>query len=660
MLRFLSLTIENFGPYKNTQVIDFTSVDGVIITWGDNGRGKTTLLNVFRYALFGKIQGRHGKLKSLTEIVNKESYQEGNYGFKVILKMDNDGTFYELTRAYKARPGVTKPNHDEDYYEQVFLKADTSILSPKDREHVLKTIMPEEVARFFLFDGELLQEYEELLFEDTTAGEKIKKSIERILGVPVLTHGKSDIMEVFDEYEKQRAKAARNDENTKSLGASIEGLNIEIQSHKQEVERLEQQLMELTDERKDLEALLSKTEKIRSWIQDEENLRTILKISKDKKNELIAEIKVITKDIWKGMLLNRINTEISELDKNIKLLENKKEKKVVADTFINEMKKAYEELHCPICEQDIGGEYLSNLLNKIKTSENEFGGLNSEESQELLDMQTRVSSLRKLNVEDKKVELASKENNLSKLLVEIREYEEQLKETMKKIESYGEITQGLKETTELYSQCAIKIENTKKGIKEENNIIQELQDNLKGLNSKLDKITSGTGLSKAKMKKDLCQKIAAIFEDGVEEYRYKLKKDVEKDATELFIQISNDPDYVQLEINENYGLEIVHNTGTKVPNRSAGFEHIVALSLIGALHKNAPLRGPIIMDSPFGRLDPVHKEKITRALPTMAEQIILLAYTDEIDEQLARETIGNRLLREYRLVRKTSFNTEIE
>jgi hypothetical protein len=29
----------------------------------------------------------------------------------------------------------------------------------------------------------------------------------------------------------------------------------------------------------------------------------------------------------------------------------------------------------------------------------------------------------------------------------------------------------------------------------------------------------------------------------------------------------------------------------------------VALALIGALQNNAPLRGPFVMDSPFGRVD---------------------------------------------------------
>ena len=82
--------------------------------------------------------------------------------------------------------------------------------------------------------------------------------------------------------------------------------------------------------------------------------------------------------------------------------------------------------------------------------------------------------------------------------------------------------------------------------------------------------------------------------------------------------------------------------------------------MIGALHKNAPLRGPIIIDSPFGRLDPQNKKNMIRTLPSMADQVILLAYTDEIDNQTARKELGNNLLAEYSLKRISSMHTEIE
>ena len=83
------------------------------------------------------------------------------------------------------------------------------------------------------------------------------------------------------------------------------------------------------------------------------------------------------------------------------------------------------------------------------------------------------------------------------------------------------------------------------------------------------------------------------------------------------------------------------------------------MSLIGALHKNAPLRGPIIMDSPFGRMDKQNSANIVHALPQMAEQSMLLAYNGEIDLDVARNQLGTHLLREYRLERVTSMHTEI-
>ena len=65
------------------------------------------------------------------------------------------------------------------------------------------------------------------------------------------------------------------------------------------------------------------------------------------------------------------------------------------------------------------------------------------------------------------------------------------------------------------------------------------------------------------------------------------------------------------------------------------------------------------MDSPFGRLDPDHKRKITSALPSLAEQVILLVYSGEIDEQLARRTLGGDLINEYILTSISAFNTQI-
>ena len=85
-----------------------------------------------------------------------------------------------------------------------------------------------------------------------------------------------------------------------------------------------------------------------------------------------------------------------------------------------------------------------------------------------------------------------------------------------------------------------------------------------------------------------------------------------------------------MRINDYYGLTILDSNGEEVRVRAAGAEQVVALSLIGALSRNAVRHGPIIMDTPFGRLDRKHRENILKFLPSLADQVTLLVQSGEV------------------------------
>jgi DNA sulfur modification protein DndD len=658
MLHFNSLVIENFGPFKGIQEIDFTEQSGVTIIWGNNGLGKTTLLNVFRFALFGKVLRRGSNLQSIKQIANWESYDEGIHGFRVVLSMKDNDTMYELTRQFVVKEGVTTPVNDEDYTEKVFLKRGKTFLSSEERQHVINSIMPEDVSRFFLFDGELLQEYEDLLTNESSSIEKIKEAIERILGVPVLTNGLSDIRTAEKDYSKQLSKVAQKNQSTQVLGNLLETKNAELKSHEDELSDLRNTLDDLNSQKMLIEEVMKQTEKAREWLNEKKLLNTIIL---KKQNQVVAsqgEAKDLTAKAWQGMLRQNILNAIETIESDISRLDEIRKKHEISEQIIDQIKTACDCGECPICKQHLTDDLRSSLktMNEFNTR---LAALTPEDEAMLVSLMSRRQQLQNLCVEDIKQQIANIEKSIADVRVEISDAEQRVKEIDKNLSEYGNLDKISSINTD-YSKCLMKIQNTDDGIMAEREIIERVTGEVKNIEEKLKQQATDAELIIAEEKRDICEQLRTIFELGVDLYRDKLKQKVETDASAIFVKISNQSEYQRLEINRNYGLSIIHNSGKNVEIRSSGYEHIVALSLIGALHKNAPLQGPIIMDSPFGRLDPGHKDKMIKALPSLAGQVVLLVYCGEIDEQHAREMLSLSLKNEYMLKCITAFNTQIE
>lgn len=663
MLRINSLTVEDFGPFKGNQTIDFTTENGVIISWGNNGRGKTKLLNAFRYALYGKFQSRRGANVDLTKLSNIESRGEGKFGFKVVLRMTDGISQYELTRQYKPRKGVVKPVKNDDYEQYVYLKKDGGILPIAEADHILKLIMPEQVSRFFLFDGELLQEYEDLIMEDTTEGAAIKGAIENILGVPVLTNSATAAEIVHEDYMKAMTRVAKSNQQTEQIGATIEAFEAGLQKHVHEFERMRAELTQEQLKKAQLTGEAEQNEHVRSLLNTMNSLEASLEEKKARRDDLLSQIVITTKDAWKGLVGAQVSVVLSGIQRRAQELEGKEKAQQVARAFVEEMKTAASKKHCHLCDQNVPDNLIEKIEERIKSAESSYGGLTAEEAVELKGLQYRRAELESMQFPGVREKLEVLEQQLVQVRVEIGNNEREIKEVREELERHGDIkdlSAATQENIRALATCLKKIENLEEGKRLESEKIISIKNAIAGQYSKLEKAATSDDMLLAKKKADICEQIVSIFEEGITKYRNELKTKVERDASNLFVKITNDPDYVKLLINDNYGLEIAHSTGEIVPLRSSGNEHVVALALIGALHKNAPLQGPVIMDSPFGRLDPIHKKNITKALPALSDQVILLAYTSEIDEQFARDTLGSALKKEYRLERRTSFDTRIE
>jgi DNA sulfur modification protein DndD len=109
--------------------------------------------------------------------------------------------------------------------------------------------------------------------------------------------------------------------------------------------------------------------------------------------------------------------------------------------------------------------------------------------------------------------------------------------------------------------------------------------------------------------------------------------------------------YKGLRISPNYRVDLIGENGEPMTT-SEGGRQLVALSLIGALKRAAVRGGPVVLDSPLGRLDTLHRENVLQKwVPGLGSQAILLVQSGEIDEDEAREIMGNKIGHEYRIYR---------
>jgi DNA sulfur modification protein DndD len=121
-----TLSATNFMPYRGKMSISFpTDRDrNVMLVFGDNMRGKTSLLNALRWVFYGKAIGRHSREIALFDLVNSEATMEGDWSMEVVVTFEDDGHRYELRRTATKRALVSKPTRSEDLLMERAMRKD--------------------------------------------------------------------------------------------------------------------------------------------------------------------------------------------------------------------------------------------------------------------------------------------------------------------------------------------------------------------------------------------------------------------------------------------------------------------------------------------------------------------------------------------------------
>jgi DNA sulfur modification protein DndD len=628
-------------PYKGEQKILFPSdaQQNVMLVFGDNMRGKTSFLNAIRWCFYGKALGRHLKEIQNIDIVNWDASAENDWNVQVNLIFENNGHEYDLRRTLQPKEMIYKPKTSNDFLCERMLRKDGSVVRGDLVEHELNQVMPEDIARFFLFDGELLQEYEMLLDDKDDQGDLIKESIEKVLGVPALIRGRNQIDTLLRDARKRQTKDAQQIDSVKRFSDELQKLEAEYETLDSDLKNLLSQQESYQNQIEVLEEELQKSQSVQLGKERLDQRESEIKRAAERLEELQDEKLVLLKDAWKDLLEPLLQQKISEFEEERDKFGSSQKERHKIEARIDDLESLLKKSVCPTCDQKIedskresfGAEVakLEADLEEFKVSYEHLGSISEE-----------ISKLSKIRPSGASSRIPNIDKEMRQMNLRITELDTEIEDI--KAELRGHDTAEIAKKRVRRDQLQQTIGVVKKSIDEQKRKIEENEGKQKKLSLHIETNAEARSNRSTRLV-NVYAALKDIFSNSIDDLRNNLRQTVADFATEAFSRLTTESTYKGLKINENYGLTIVDREGRDVLQRSAGAEQIVALSLIDGLNRTARKTGPIIMDTPLGRLDLKHREQVLRYLPEMGEQVILLVHEGEIRKDEIMESLNARI-----------------
>lgn len=638
------LHLLNFGPYRGTdeapQTLTFPTDEqrNVMVVFGDNERGKTSLLNAIRWVLYGSAIDRYNNEIPVHLLFNREAARDGEKKMSVSLEFEAASEAYELKRTATIRRLVANPKSPDDLEISVHLKRNGEVVKGDSIEGIVNNLIPEATSRFYLFDGELLTEYQMLLQDASEKSIEIQRSIENILGLPALTNGRDELTVLQKKAEKRYlTELKRNDQARSSAERSLE-LQALIARQEDDVKALNEKIREQKVRIAEIDRSLEATEGVRSIIDALHRSRQELEALSEARQTQTIEQHRLLEGAWKDLLQPLVKLKRAEAEAE---LANEKARDIMFGGDVARLKLLTElqNEHCPLCDGEISEARRRQYAReqgelKVKIEMAEQARRDTTEPASLLmslsqiDPTGALGSLAQLQKQRRRGDVQTQIHESK-----IAQYEQKLR---------GHDTEAIAHLQGERDERLLLVGRFSESVSALEAARAKLESEYETLKRMMGRYADNTR-QRSQAQAEMLEELVNVFDSSVGRLRDELRGTVERHASEIFLRLTNEPDYKGLSINEMYGLSILDHLGQEKPLRSAGAEQVVALSLLSALNRSASRSGPVIMDTPFGRLDLRHREKIVEFIPSMAKQVIFLVHEGEIAREDGLASIADRI-----------------
>jgi len=649
-MKLISLRLCNFRQFygKTPEIALAAGECNTTVIHGNNGAGKTTILNAFTWVFYEKFTAAFASPELL---VNKRAIAEVDFGTSVEcwaeVTFEHDNKRYQLKRhCYAYQNQKDRIDYSQSKFFMLIAGDDGCWYPPPQQPvDIIQGILPESLHQYFFFDGERIDH----IFRDRDRKNRIAEDTKELLGVKVLDraveHLKKAKRSLQDELRAvgdSKAKALLQEERKLEkerdrVGQRQEKIVLELTQHEKLKQALNQRLIELSG----AEELQKSKEKLD---RQERETRHALVQTKSELKQLLSSRGYVT---FLPEIMVKFITIVDNLRSRGELPAGIKKQ------FVQEL------LNRQIClcggHLTVGTSTYQNVqswLEKAGIADLEEAVIRLEAQGKELEKQIpefwQDADNKQASLHQGRTELSSLENQLDEIRKKLRSSpDEEIQKLQKKLD---ETEKSIRELTLEQGGNQQQIEQFERQIEAKNKQIakQKLKEDKQSLAQRRIKATE-----------EAIKRVIEVRLRLETQFRFSLERRVQ----EIFRSISFTPYLPRL--SQDYQLTLMENTsGVAIPvAASTGENQVLSLSFIGGIidrvrdwsQRNA-LMGPdsstfpIVMDSPFGSLDEIYRRQVARSIPQLANQLVILAtqtqWRGEVEEE-TRDRIGKQYVLAY-------------
>ena len=660
------ITLNDFRQFRGTQTIEFSTdkEKNVTIILGENGSGKTTFAQAFKWCLYGSTDFRDPIV--LNKKVANDLGPSAETTVSVTLELIHRKTPYFITREQKyttnSKGELNTPNSSVLKIQYKAEGGGKKFVDEKEVELRIKEILPQELSKYFFFDGERINN----MSKELTYGksEEFADAVRRLLGLAAFSntlnhlYSKNNANSVIKSYNNDYdSKANSKIEEYKNIISKLDSDIIVGENRKNEIEKqikdsknLQAEYNAQMEKFKESESLIKRKKELEGYIstcQSRHSSQVDNLFCSFDKNILSWICQPIIKDVVKEF------NETQIIDKGIPDITAK------TINFLIEQKKCI----CGNCIKEGSEEYkeLQNLLDFIPPK-----SLGTFIGQFVTEANMRIDAIKDYY-----------DPNFLGKFGDVRSTVSEIEGYFDEINTIDERLRGQSGTSDIQSKYDEE-ERKINALLQEKDELSEQVGKLKGeserINSQLQELvlkdTNNRAIATYKAYAQyMYNYLSELYNKKEAEVRNKLQDNINK----IFKTIYDGK--LSVLIDEKYNIKIVADdfAGYKgtIETSTAQSMSVIFAFITGVIKmakenndeadsemKLESEAYPLVMDAPLSAFDKKRVSNVCDSIPNIAEQVIMFSF--DKDAEIAKKNMGAKLGKSYEFIKNDEFETSFK